>query len=100
MLSQSQADDFIQKWKSFAAPQGHLVSSYNELSSWALIYNLFADKLLGTGLVDDSVRKLIFVGAVVLTKYRYLLDKTRSMQARLKLRDRLVYSTIAVLPTK
>ncbi|KAF9039547.1 DUF1793-domain-containing protein [Hymenopellis radicata] len=50
-----QASSFYDQWKSLADSQGHLVSTYNELSSWALIYNLFADKLLGTKLVDNSI---------------------------------------------
>ncbi len=36
---------------------GHVLSSYGDSTqSWTLLYNLFADKLLQTRVVDDDVR--------------------------------------------
>ncbi|GBE81170.1 Glutaminase A [Sparassis crispa] len=44
-------------WQSLAesASQNHLLFSYGEANSWALMYNLYADLLLGTRLVSETV---------------------------------------------
>ncbi|KAK0486184.1 hypothetical protein IW261DRAFT_1663945 [Armillaria novae-zelandiae] len=42
----------------WAGSTGHLLSTYGasaDPSSWSLVYNLFADKLLGTALVDSFI---------------------------------------------
>lgn len=54
-VAQAQADSSYTEWKGLADSQGHLVSTYNDISSWGLVYNLFADKLLGTKMVEDKV---------------------------------------------
>ena len=36
----------------------HIVSNYDESTSWGLIYNVFYDRLLGLELIDDTVRLL------------------------------------------
>lgn len=47
----------IGTWESLAlsADQSHLLFSYGEESSYALMYNLFSDRLLGTNIVPQSV---------------------------------------------
>ncbi|KAK7045353.1 hypothetical protein VNI00_007602 [Paramarasmius palmivorus] len=52
---QSQASQWIEQWEKSASLNGHLVSSYNAGGSWGMIYNLFADKLLGMNLVSQEV---------------------------------------------
>ncbi|KIP05603.1 hypothetical protein PHLGIDRAFT_108072, partial [Phlebiopsis gigantea 11061_1 CR5-6] len=51
------ATAYANTWKSLALPSGaqQILSSYGALeSTFALPYNLFADKWLGTGLIDDA----------------------------------------------
>ena len=50
----------IDAWLDFATfPQnegpGHLLGAYGDEKSWALMYNVYADKLLGTGMLSESV---------------------------------------------
>ncbi|OCH88863.1 DUF1793-domain-containing protein [Obba rivulosa] len=47
----------IGEWESLAlsSDQQHLLLDYGDESSWALVYNLYADRLLGTNLVNSSV---------------------------------------------
>ncbi|KAK0481514.1 hypothetical protein IW261DRAFT_1334456 [Armillaria novae-zelandiae] len=52
------AQSYVEQWQTAAGSTGHLLSTYGaaaDSSSWSLVYNLFADKLLGTELVDSSV---------------------------------------------
>ncbi|EKM54239.1 uncharacterized protein PHACADRAFT_257947, partial [Phanerochaete carnosa HHB-10118-sp] len=53
----SKAQAHANTWKSLAlSSDNHILSNFGDPgSSWALEYNLYADKWLGTGLVDDSV---------------------------------------------
>ncbi|EKM54251.1 uncharacterized protein PHACADRAFT_146023 [Phanerochaete carnosa HHB-10118-sp] len=53
----STAQAYANTWKSLAlSSDNHILSNFGDPgSSWALEYNLYADKWLGTGLVDDSV---------------------------------------------
>ncbi|KAK0481474.1 hypothetical protein IW261DRAFT_1681366, partial [Armillaria novae-zelandiae] len=54
----STAKLYVEQWQIEAGSAGHLLSTYGAAansSSWSLVYNLFADKLLGTELVDSSV---------------------------------------------
>ena len=56
--AQNLATAYANTWKSLALPSGaqQILSSYGALdSTFALPYNLFADKWLGTGLIDDAV---------------------------------------------
>ncbi|KIK53996.1 hypothetical protein GYMLUDRAFT_178075 [Collybiopsis luxurians FD-317 M1] len=46
----STASSLALQWQSIAGSSGHLTSTYNDLSSWGLIYNLYPDKLLGFNL--------------------------------------------------
>ncbi|KAK7438880.1 hypothetical protein VKT23_017807 [Stygiomarasmius scandens] len=50
-----QASSYISKWASLAGSSGHLAFTYGEASSFGLMYNLYADKLMGTGLVPSDV---------------------------------------------
>ncbi|KAJ7585371.1 hypothetical protein C8J56DRAFT_946578 [Mycena floridula] len=50
----STAASYANQWKALASTSGHLTSTYDSSPSTALIYNLFADKLLKFGLVDDQ----------------------------------------------
>ncbi|KAK7045344.1 hypothetical protein VNI00_007593 [Paramarasmius palmivorus] len=52
---QNQAATWIKQWEQSANVNGHLVSSYNSGGSWGMIYNLFADKLLGMNLVSREI---------------------------------------------
>ncbi|KAF5335236.1 hypothetical protein D9758_014770 [Tetrapyrgos nigripes] len=52
---QDQASTFISQWASFAGSSGHLTSTYGDTSSFGLMYNLYADKLMGTSLVPNNV---------------------------------------------
>lgn len=36
--------------------ESHLLGSYGDEGSWALMYNIYADRLLGTGIVNEIVR--------------------------------------------
>ncbi|KAF5323146.1 hypothetical protein D9758_017812 [Tetrapyrgos nigripes] len=50
-----QATGYIQQWVSLGTSgAGHLTSTYGDASSWGLMYNLYADKLMGTRLVPDD----------------------------------------------
>ncbi|KAK0199053.1 hypothetical protein F5146DRAFT_118166 [Armillaria mellea] len=54
----SKAESYVDLWQTAAGSTGHLLSTYGataDLSTWSLVYNLFADKLLGTELVDSSI---------------------------------------------
>ncbi|KAK0481513.1 hypothetical protein IW261DRAFT_1681573 [Armillaria novae-zelandiae] len=56
--SQSKAKLYVEQWQIAAGSPEHLLSTYGaaaDSSSWSLVYNLFADKLLGTELVDSSI---------------------------------------------
>ncbi|KIK51931.1 hypothetical protein GYMLUDRAFT_265647 [Collybiopsis luxurians FD-317 M1] len=49
------ATSLVSQWQILAGSSGHLTTTYNDLGSWALIYNLYADKLLRFNLVDSSI---------------------------------------------
>ncbi|KAK0199055.1 hypothetical protein F5146DRAFT_118290 [Armillaria mellea] len=54
----STAKLYVDQWQIAAGSTGHLLSTYGataDLPTWSLVYNLFADKLLGTELVDSSI---------------------------------------------
>ncbi|KAK0246503.1 hypothetical protein EDD85DRAFT_897226 [Armillaria nabsnona] len=54
----SKSNSYVDQWQILAGSTGHLLSTYGataDPSSWSLVYNLFADKLLGTELVDSSI---------------------------------------------
>ncbi|GJE94479.1 hypothetical protein PsYK624_106490 [Phanerochaete sordida] len=54
----SVAQAYASTWKSLAlASDGHILASYDDSTnpSWALEYNLYADKLLGTNILDAAV---------------------------------------------
>ena len=56
--TQAHASALFSSWKSLAeaSDQSHLLGVYGDEQSWALMYNLYADKLLGTNVVPQSVR--------------------------------------------
>ncbi|EIW62884.1 DUF1793-domain-containing protein [Trametes versicolor FP-101664 SS1] len=53
----SHAAALVGQWQSLAlsSDQKHLLRVYNDQTSWALMYNLYADRLLGTNLVSDTI---------------------------------------------
>ena len=57
---QSHASALLSAWQALAASsdQGHLLGEYDQQSSWALMYNIYADSLLKTGLVAQAVRRM------------------------------------------
>ena len=49
-------------WQSEALAQSdhHVLTSFGDADdTWALTYNLFADKILGTNVIDPSVRSVV-----------------------------------------
>ncbi|KAF8992037.1 hypothetical protein BDQ17DRAFT_1370004 [Cyathus striatus] len=52
---QSQAQNYSSQWESLAISSGHITSVYGNTSSWGLIYNLYAAKLLGSNLFSDQI---------------------------------------------
>ncbi|KAK1219797.1 hypothetical protein PQX77_017461 [Marasmius sp. AFHP31] len=52
---QNQASSWASSWRTQAFSSGHLTSTYGASDSWALIYNLYPDKLLRLGLVGDDI---------------------------------------------
>ncbi|KAK7045322.1 hypothetical protein VNI00_007571 [Paramarasmius palmivorus] len=52
---QNQSATWAVQWEQSASFNGHLMSSYNSDTSWGMIYNLFADKLLGMNLVSQEI---------------------------------------------
>ncbi|KAJ3763359.1 hypothetical protein EV360DRAFT_33746 [Lentinula raphanica] len=53
----SQASSLVSQWQNIAVSSNHLTSTYGSSDSWAMIYNLYPDKLFGFNLVDDSIYK-------------------------------------------
>ncbi|KAJ9130367.1 Glutaminase A [Pleurostoma richardsiae] len=55
----STAQSYISQWYSYginsAASPPHTELDYNDATSWGLLYNLYADKILGLGLVKSAV---------------------------------------------
>lgn len=51
------ASSYYKSWQSLATSSDgqHLLANYGNDSSWALMYNLYADRLLQTRVVPDSV---------------------------------------------
>ncbi|KAJ4485249.1 hypothetical protein J3R30DRAFT_3282874 [Lentinula aciculospora] len=49
------ASSLVSQWQNLAGSSGHLSSSYGSSSSWAMMYNLYPDKLFGFDFVDDSI---------------------------------------------
>ena len=53
------AQDYIAKWQGYginsAADPPHATLAYNDNNSHGLLYNIYADRLLGLGLVPDAV---------------------------------------------
>ena len=61
-LVQTVADEYYAQWKSQALAQdNHLLVQYGNESSWSLGENMFADRWLQTGLIDQEVRVYLFV---------------------------------------
>lgn len=64
--------DLYLAWKAVGlGSDQHLLARYGDTLSWTLGYNLFADKWLGLGLVEESV--CIYVGSFYLIS-DYSLD--------------------------
>ena len=60
--SQSHASALIGSWLSLAesSSQQHLLGVYGDQQSWALLYNIYADLLLGTNLIPQTVSEKTF----------------------------------------
>ncbi|EPE08170.1 glutaminase [Ophiostoma piceae UAMH 11346] len=56
------AQDYISKWQGYgintASTPPHTTLAYNDNDSHGLLYNIYADRLLGLGLVPDSVYEM------------------------------------------
>lgn len=54
---QDQADTMASSWLSLAqsSDQQHLLGQYGDESSWAMLYNVYADLLLQTNLIPKNV---------------------------------------------
>ncbi|KAJ8076123.1 hypothetical protein PM082_022108 [Marasmius tenuissimus] len=52
---QDQASSWVKSWSTQAFSGRHLTATYGAPNSWALMYNLYADKLLGMKLVSDDI---------------------------------------------
>ncbi|KAL0578374.1 hypothetical protein V5O48_003626 [Marasmius crinis-equi] len=51
----AKAADLYSQWARLAISEGHVVSTYNNSRNTPLVYNLYADVLLQTKAIDDSV---------------------------------------------
>lgn len=73
---QSQAASLASQWKGVAlGPDNHILATYGDASSYTSGYNLFADRWLGTNIVDSSVRTPLLwtiVGLTERTRPRYM----------------------------
>lgn len=56
-IAQANATTYVKLWESLASSSGHLLPTYEDASSsdFALMYNMYADTLLKTNLIDQSV---------------------------------------------
>ncbi|KAJ3894274.1 hypothetical protein GG344DRAFT_41334 [Lentinula edodes] len=54
---QANATTYVKLWESLASSSGHLLPTYEDASSsdFALMYNMYADTLLKTNLIDQSI---------------------------------------------
>ncbi|KAJ3854470.1 hypothetical protein EV368DRAFT_36676 [Lentinula lateritia] len=54
---QANATTYVKLWESLASSSGHLLPTYEDSSSsdFALMYNMYADTLLKTNLIDQSI---------------------------------------------
>ncbi|KAE9404337.1 DUF1793-domain-containing protein, partial [Gymnopus androsaceus JB14] len=54
---QANASSYVKLWESLGTSSGHLLPTYQDTSSsdYALMYNMYADTLLRTNLIDQSV---------------------------------------------
>jgi hypothetical protein len=51
----SAATSYASTWQTLAATSTGYASSYGDPNSWSMVYNLFVDKWLKTGLFPDTV---------------------------------------------
>ncbi|EEB97365.1 hypothetical protein MPER_03329, partial [Moniliophthora perniciosa FA553] len=49
------ATAYARQWRDLAWSSDHFSASYGANSTWSLVYNLYADKLLGMGIVDKDM---------------------------------------------
>lgn len=61
----------MQVWLDGALSQDHsrLLSSFGDQTSDGLIYNMYADKLLGLGLIPSNVSGLMLSGPHIVNKF-------------------------------
>ncbi|CCM03143.1 uncharacterized protein FIBRA_05265 [Fibroporia radiculosa] len=54
------AASYVKQWQGYATSTDglHLTLAYNNETTWGLSYNMYADKLLGTNLIPDSVYEM------------------------------------------
>ena len=58
VLNQNVSSSYATTWQSLALSSDHqhiLLSYEGDSSSWSMLYNLYADKLLSTGVISDDV---------------------------------------------
>ncbi|KLO17752.1 DUF1793-domain-containing protein [Schizopora paradoxa] len=84
---QSTAQNYIQQWAALtvASDQSHLLMNYGVQSSSGLVYNLYADKLLGLNLVPTSVYQVqqnFYITAAPQVKFGLPLDNSDATFSR------------------
>ena len=47
-----------------SSDQSHILGVFEDENSWSLMYNIYADKLLGTGLLSQSVSESRAVNSI------------------------------------
>lgn len=59
-IYQGHADAMAASWHSLAlsSDESHFLGVYGEQQSWALMYNIYADRLLDTGIVNQTVGRI------------------------------------------
>jgi len=55
MVRQDTARDYARQWQNNAFSSDHVVSISGNSSSWGMLYNLYATKLLGADIISDMV---------------------------------------------
>jgi hypothetical protein len=71
------ASSLVKQWQDLSFSSGHISSTFGQPDSWGLIYNLFADRLLATNLVDQTVWHTSFKATLVSDHehLRYMMRK-------------------------
>jgi len=55
MVRQDTARDYARQWQNSAFSSDHVVSISGNSTSWGMLYNLYAPRLLGADVISDTV---------------------------------------------